>query len=46
MKQPIGAEDSRWKRLYNDRGQAEERLIQCEDYQGNLLAVLNDIPPL
>ena len=35
-----------WKRLYNDHSQAYERMVQCEDYQGNLLNALNDIYPL
>lgn len=35
-----------FKRLYHDRPHEYERLVQHEDYQGNLLAALNRIYPL
>lgn len=35
-----------WKQLYNEHAKDYERLVQSEDYEGNLLATLDRIYPL
>jgi ubiquinone/menaquinone biosynthesis C-methylase UbiE len=35
-----------WRKLYTERGELYDRLVQHEDYEGNLLATLNEIHPL
>ena len=35
-----------WKQLYNEHADDYERMVQFEDYEGNLLAALDRIRPL
>jgi ubiquinone/menaquinone biosynthesis C-methylase UbiE len=35
-----------WRKLYVERAEQYDRLVQHEDYEGNLLATLNEIHPL
>lgn len=35
-----------WRQLYNERAEDYDRLVQCEDYEGNLLQALKELHPL
>src|SRR5262245_54731200 len=35
-----------WRQLYNERAKDYDRLVRCEDYEGNLLQALNELQPL